>query len=78
MQYIKKESNQPLDLIKHLPASIKKRLSNNFSDEKIFKESTTYYESTLNKAGYKNNFTHPKCKYSGKQQQKLPTECYMV
>ena len=52
IQYINKESNYPPNLIKHLPASIEKRLSNNSSDEKIFKESAIYYEDTLNKAGY--------------------------
>ena len=40
IQYINKESNHPPNLIKHLPTSIEKRLSNN------------YYEDTLNKAGY--------------------------
>ena len=52
IQYINKESNHPSNLIKHLPASIEKRLSNNSSDEKIFKESAIYYEDTLNNAGY--------------------------
>ena len=52
IQYINKESNHPPNLIKHLPASIKKRLLNNSSDEKILKESAIYYEDTLNKAGY--------------------------
>ena len=52
IQYINKESNHPLNLIKHLPAYIEKRLSNNSSDEKIFQESPVYYENTLNKAGY--------------------------
>ena len=52
IQYINKESNHPPNLIKHLPAYIEKRLSNNSSDEKIFQESPIYYEDTLNKAGY--------------------------
>ena len=52
IQYINKESNHPSNLIKHLPASIEKRLSNNSSDEKIFKEYAIYYEDTLNNAGY--------------------------
>ena len=38
--------------MKHLPASIEKRLSDNSFDEKIFKESAIYYEDTLNNAGY--------------------------
>ena len=52
--YITKKSNHPPSIIKHLPASIEKRLSNNSSDEKIFKEAVIYYEDTLNKAGYVN------------------------
>ena len=52
IQYINKESNHPPNLIKHLPASIEKRLLNNSSDELIFKESAIYYEDTLYKAGY--------------------------
>ena len=52
-QYINnKESNHPPNLNKHLSASIEKRLSNNSSDEKLFKELAIYYEDTLNKAGY--------------------------
>ena len=51
IQYINKEFNHPPNLIKHLPASIEKRLSNNSFDEKIFQESAIYYEDTLNKAG---------------------------
>ena len=49
IQYINKESNQPPNIIKHLPISIEKRLSNNSSHEKIFKEAAIYYEDTLNK-----------------------------
>ena len=40
------------NLVKHLPASIEKRFSNNSFDEKIFQESPIYCEDTLNKAGY--------------------------
>ena len=52
IQYINKEFNHPPNLIKHLPASIEKRLSSSSFDEKIFQESAIYYEDTLNKAGY--------------------------
>ena len=37
IQYINKESNHPPNLIKHLPAFIEKRLSNNFPTKKYFK-----------------------------------------
>ena len=52
IQYINKEFNHLPNLIKHLPASIGKRLSNNSLDEKIFQESAIYCEDTLNKASY--------------------------
>ena len=58
IQYIKKESNHSASIIEHLPASIEKRLSNNSSDEKIFKEAAIYYEDTLNKAGYINKLVY--------------------
>ena len=58
IQYINKESNHPPSIIEHLPASIEKRLSNNSSDERIFKEAAIYYEDTLNKAGYINNLAY--------------------
>ena len=58
IQYINKESNHPPSIIEPLPASIEKRLSNNSSDEKIFKEAAGYYEETLNKAGYINNLVY--------------------
>ena len=58
IQYINKESNHPPSIIEHLPASIEKRLSNNSSAEKIFKEAAIYYEDTLNKAGYINNLVY--------------------
>ena len=57
-QYINKESNHPLDLIKHLAASIEKRLSNNSSNEKIFQELAIYHEDTSNKAGYIDKVAH--------------------
>ena len=34
IQYVNKGSNHTLNLIKHLPTSIEKRLSNNSSDKK--------------------------------------------
>ena len=58
IQYINKESNHPLSIIKHLSASTEKRLSNNSSDEKIFKETAIYFEDTLNKAGYINKLVY--------------------
>ena len=80
IQYINKESNHLPSIIEHLPASIEKRLSNNSSDEKIFKEAAIYYEDTLNKAGYINNLVYdtPKAQVTRKTKQKSPAERYMV
>ena len=58
IQYVKKESNHPPNIIKHLPASIEKRLSNSSSYETIFKEAAIYHEDTLNKAGYINKLVY--------------------
>ena len=52
IQYVNKEFNHPRNLMKLLPASIEKRLSNNSFDEKIFQQSAIYYEDTLSKARY--------------------------
>ena len=52
IQYINKEFKHPPNIIKHLPVSAEKRLSNNSFVEKIFQESAIYYEDTLNKARY--------------------------
>ena len=57
-QYINKDFNHPPSLIKYLPASIEKRLSDNSSDEKIFQELAIYYEDTSNKAGYIDKVVH--------------------
>ena len=57
-QYLNKKSNHPPSIINHLPASIEKRLSNNSSDKKIFKEAAIYYEDVLNKAGYINKLVY--------------------
>ena len=58
IQYINKESNHPHSIFKNLPVSIEKPLSNNSSDEKIFKEAAIYYENTSNKAGYINRWVY--------------------
>ena len=58
IQYINEEFNHPPSIIKHLPASIEKRLSNNSSDEKTFKEAAIYSEDTLNKASYMNKLVY--------------------
>ena len=58
IQYTNKESNHYPSIIKHLPASIEKRLSNISSDEKILTEAAIYYENTLNNASYTNKLVY--------------------
>ena len=78
--YINKESNHPPNLIKHLPASIAKRLSNNSFNEKIAKEAAIYYEDTLSKGGYINKLVNhaPSISNQEKQKQNSLIEPYMV
>ena len=76
IQYSNKESNHPPSIIKHLLASIEKRLSSNSSDEKIFKEAAIYHEDALNKAGYINKLIYHTP--SASNQEKSSMERYML
>ena len=62
LMYINTLSNHPPQVIKQLPTSISYRLSTNSSNETIFNEAKTEYESALQKSGYKE-----KLKYTAKQ-----------
>ena len=74
IQYINKESNHLPSIIKHLPASIEKRLLKNSSDEKIFKEAAIYYE-----AGYINKLVyHKHAQVTRKTKTKIPNGTFMV
>ena len=57
-QKILRSPNHPPNVIKQLPVSIEKRLSNHSSDEKIFKESAICYEDRLNKEGCTNKLVY--------------------
>ena len=52
--YIHTSSNQPPQIIKHLPDSIEERLSNNSSNEQVFNSAKPEYEKALKDSGYKN------------------------
>ena len=58
IQYIHTESNQPPNIIKHIPASIETRLLSLSYTEIIFKESTTHYENNLRQSGYNKKLTY--------------------
>ena len=52
IQYIHVESNHPPNIIKQIPKTIEKRLSQLSSSEKIFNESAPFYEDKLHQSGY--------------------------
>ena len=52
IQYIYVESNHPPNTIKQIPKTIKKCISQLFSNEEIFSESAPFYEDKLHQSGY--------------------------
>ena len=52
LTYIHTESNHPPNIIKQIPKTIEKRLSDNSANEQIFSESAEIYENALKKSGY--------------------------
>ena len=52
IQYINVESNHPQNIIKQIPITVEKRLSEHSFNESIFKEAVPMYEEALNKSGY--------------------------
>ena len=52
IQYIHVESNHPPSIIKQIPKTIEKRLSQLSSSEEIFNESAPFYEDKLHQSGY--------------------------
>ena len=56
--YINKNSNHPPSILKQLPISIEKRLSEISSSEDMFNESKPLYENALKTSGYNVNFEY--------------------
>ena len=54
--YINTSYSHPSQVIKQLPTSITKRLSNNSSNEEIFNVSEYEYETALKNSGYQQNY----------------------
>ena len=52
IQYIHVGSNHPPNMIKEIPKTIGKRLSQLSPNEEIFNESTPFYENKLYQSGY--------------------------
>ena len=52
IQYMHVESNHPSNIIKQIPKTIEKRLSQLSSNEEMFNESAPFYENKLHQSGY--------------------------
>jgi hypothetical protein len=50
--YVHSESNHPPSIIRNIPISINKRLSNISSNEEVFKAATPPYQEALKESGY--------------------------
>ena len=50
--YVNKRSNHPITILKQIPKSISKRISENSSNKQIFDETAVYYNDILKKSGY--------------------------
>ena len=57
IQYIHTESNHPPNIIKQIPNTVQKRLSNHSSNETIFNQEKVPYEKALKESGYKQKLT---------------------
>ena len=56
--YIHKQSNHPPNIIKNLPASISRRISDISYDEEIFKKASPAYVDALKSSGYTEGITY--------------------
>lgn len=57
-RYINANSNHPPSIIKQIPKSISKRISNNSQNENIFQKASPFYNNSLNKCGYTEKLTY--------------------
>ena len=58
LQYINKHSNHPPNIVKHLPETISRRLSNLSYDEEIFNNAKTPYQEALKSCGYEEDLVY--------------------
>ena len=56
--YVHKKSNHPPSILKNIPDSINKRLSEISSDRECFDNTKTVYQEALNKSGYNYNLSY--------------------
>ena len=60
--YININSNHPSNILKELPKSINKRISETSCNERIFNEAKSLYEEALKNSGFSANFIHENTK----------------
>ena len=58
--YIHKQSNHPTNILKELPKSINKRISDISCDENVFNNAKLTYEKALNNSGFTETFSYIK------------------
>lgn len=68
--YVHYQSNHPPAIIKHIPASVSKRLSSLSSDQGIFKKAAPYYEAALKESGYTEKLAYMSDKETTKKTRK--------
>ena len=56
--YVHKKSNHPPSILKNIPDSINRRLSETSSDRECFDNAKTVYQEALNKSGYNYNLSY--------------------
>jgi len=56
--YVHKKSNHPPSILKNIPKSINRRLSEISSDKKCFDNAKHVYQEALNKSGYHHNLSY--------------------
>ena len=57
-KYVHSKSNHPPTILKEIPQSISKRISNNSSSEEIFMQSAQYYNQILRESGYEESLKY--------------------
>ena len=61
--YIHKQSNDPPNILKELPKSINKGISDISCDENVFNNAKLTYEKALNNSGFSETFSYIKSSY---------------
>ena len=67
LRYVKRGSNHPIQVLKHVPKGIEHRLSNNSSNKEIFQWSKQEYKEALKNDGYR-----IKLEYRGREESTTP------